>query len=250
MYDKYNNINKKLIPYTLILFEIILLFVSITTGSVLSIIISSIAAFAIFVIYSSWDILESLIFKHTNLIQVMRDYEIMGDRNTAIFYIGNKYGSISVAKVYNISGDGIDTIKFEKLIEKVNIPFKIITHIEKIKTKNIIEDIETRKYMKEIAFSKISGKSSKDKLRIEKLKNEITYLEHEIAELYSGGTPLKISYYIICAALSSDRYTAEKYSISSLNQITIEFDSSFGTKSKLLSGNELVNTLRLESMIL
>lgn len=244
------NLNKKLIPYSLIMVEILLLFISMITRSILSIIISAILAFTIFIIYHSWDILESLIFKHTNLIQIIRDYEINGDRNTAIFYIGNDYGSISVAKVYNISGDGIDTIKFEKLIEKVNIPFKIVTQIEKIQTKNIIENIETRKYMKEIAFSKISGKSPKDRLKMEKLKNELSYLEHEISELYSGGTPLRISYYIMCAATSSDRYTAEKCSLINLNQVTIEFDSSFGTKSKLLNGSELVNTLRLESMIL
>ncbi len=249
MYGKYNSVFKKLIPYALILLEVLFVFLGIATGSLIMILISSILAFAIFVLYSLWDMLESSIFKHTNFIQLLRNYEITGDRSTAMFYTGSRYGSISVAKVQNISGDGIDTPKFENLIEKTNLPFKIVTHIEKIKTKNIIENIETKKYMKEIALSKMSNKP-KDKLKTEKLRNEISYLDHEISELHSGGVPLTVSYYIMCAAISSDKYTAEKYSISNLNQIIIEFDSSFGTKSKLLSGDELVDTLKLESMIL
>lgn len=236
-------------PYALILLEASLTSIGIYTKSIFVIVAASVSALIIFVVYTGWDIIESLVFKHTNMIQVVGNYEISGDRATAMFRKGNKYVSVSVSEIGAITDVGMDERRFENIIERLNIPFRLVMQIEKIMTRNMTEGMETQKHMREIALSRLSPKAPRDRLKKQKLKNEILYLEHNISELMSGGIPLQLSYYVMCNAVSFDRYSAEKLSISNMNRITTEFDSAFGTKSRLLSGNELINILRMEQMI-
>lgn len=236
----------------LILFsvEAILSLVSIISKSIIGVVVTGAFSIILLTLYLGWDIIEVLIFRHTGIVSIIGNYELGSDRLVATSNSDGSYYSISVSEVFDISRCIIDSKRFERMIEKTNTPFKISIHVEKLKTNRLIEKLETRRYIKEIALSKVIGRSSKSEIKKQHIKDEISYLDHEISELKSGGIPLVTRYYIICAGKSNDRYTSERVALSNMNQISSEFDSSFCVKSKVVSGESLIDFLKLEYMIL
>ncbi|MCL5008008.1 MAG: hypothetical protein M1562_02045 [Candidatus Marsarchaeota archaeon] len=243
-------VDKRIVLSILLSVEIVLSLISAISKSIIGVIVTGLCALILLVLYLGWDIIDTLIFKHTGIVLVFGNYELGNDRLVATSNANGNYYSISVSEVFDISKCSIDPKRFERMIEKTNIPFKIAIHVERLKTNRLVEKLETKKYTKEIALSRVVGRSSKAELKKQHIKNEISYLDHEISELKSGGIPVVTRYYIMCAGNSSDRYSSERIALSNMNQVSSEFDSSFCVKSRIVSGASLIEFLKLEYMIL
>ena len=63
----------------------------------------------------------------------------------------------------------------------------------------------------------------------------------------TGGTPLKVSQYIMTSSISESRFTAQEAAKSQLRELVSEFGALLGYKSEIIEGDELLRILRFDS---
>ena len=238
------------VEYVFIAVCVAALGLSVATLNVYLISATSAAALISFVLYKAWSVIEAKIFENSNLVQLFGGFELSGGRQAIIAKSGDMYTATSVARVDAVGDVEMDTGKIESLIARINAPFKLVLHVEKLNVSRLVGKMETRKGMKEIELARIpSPGSGKGLVAANRLKSEIAYLEHEIAGIAGGGIPLKLAYHIMTSASSEGRYKAEEESKMQLRELVSEFDATFRTKSTFLSGEELVKAMRFDSVI-
>ena len=237
------------ILYILLLLSIILFFASIITLNIIVIIINMLLLLFSISFYYFNDIIEDILFKHTNIIEVFNGYELSGSRNTAVFRNNGRVGALAAALINTDNIDELDKVKLEHLIGSINYPFKLVMHVENIDIKKIIEKLQTKKSMREIELSRIDANDAKNAVRANKIKKEIENIEHDIKNISSGEVPIKISYYVITTAVSDTLLEASEHATMQIKEITAKLDALLSSHSKVLAGNELLALLKLDGGI-
>ncbi len=234
----------------LVIISVITLILGIITFNVYLIAITATVTFSTFVFYKLWDLIEAKIFEKTNFIQLFNGFQLGGNRSVAIARHGNAHTATACARVDALGTTDVDRVKIENLIARVNQPFKLVLHVEKVDLSHLLNRMETKKNMKEIELSRVNSVSKgKGLILANRLRSEITYLEHEMDGIRGGGIPLKLAYYIMTSATGENRYSIEEGVKLQLRELTAEFDATFGTKSSLVSGEELINMMRFDSVV-
>jgi len=237
------------IAYVFIALEVIALALAIFTLNFYLILLSSLIALLAFAVYKLWYIIENELFKHTGVIQLLNGYELSDERIAAVIRQDDLYSATAAAIIESIESS-IDKDKLESIIAHLNVPFKLVAHIEKLNTKKLLEKMQTKKSMKEIELSKVGQSSGKEVLKANRLKTEIQHLEHELEQISSGGIPLKLVYYIMTSAFANSKYKAVELARAQLRDLTGNFDSVFNSKSRMLQGIELLQMLRFDSVMM
>ncbi len=202
------------------------------------------------IVHKMWGIIEARIFEGTNLVQVFGGFEISGNRSAIISRAANRYTATSAARVVSLGSTTIDRDKIENMIAHTNFPFKLVMHVERVGVARLLERLQTKKGMREIELSRIERPGSgRGLVAANRLKNEISLLEHEIEGIKSGGMPLRLAYYIMTSAVSESRHRAEEEALMQIRGLSSEFDAAFGAKSSLLSGEEMVKMMRFDSAV-
>lgn len=247
MREKIKENEEKIILYSIILISIICFGVGLVKLNLILLSLSLIFGFCCFVLFKMWDFIENLIFRHSHLIQMFNGYQLNNDRYVAIRKINNLFSAVSIAAI-KINENKIDAIKLENIIANNNIPFKIVIQIEKLNLIKLVNNLKTKLYSKQILVSKLEKSANKTyNLKINQLKREIEWIEHDIKNIEFGITPLKLCYYVMTSALSENKFIAEEESKHYIKNITNQFNAIFGSYSEILYGSELLRLLELDS---
>jgi hypothetical protein len=215
-----------------------------------AIIIASLAIALLSVsVYRLHYVIDSLVFKKTNLIQVIGDYELHGDRAAAMRRTGGKFTATAAAILETNPKTGLDKGKIENLIANSHIPFKFVLQVEAINMEKLVDKLETRRNMKEIELSRTNGSKS-NTLKVNALKRDIESINQEIVLVSTGGKPLKISQYVMTSSISDSSFSAQEHSKSQIRELSGQFSAMLGVKSTILSGDDLVNALRFDSAVI
>jgi hypothetical protein len=236
------------IGYVPLLVASLMALASLITLNIYLIVATSAIAISSFLILKLWYLLEDAIFKRSNFIQVVNGFELSGDRASAMCYVDGLY-SATAAGVVEQFGDGkMENDKMESFISHIAAPFKIVFCSERLSVEGLLNRLKTQKGMKEIHLSRIRNQSGgSGMIAANRLRSEISILENEISNIESGGVPIKLSYYIMSVSLSESKLRAEETSKAQIREILSEFDAIFDAKSRVLSGNELINLMRFDS---
>lgn len=235
------------VAYTAIACELSCLAFGIFSLNALLVAAAGALAFMSFILFKTWDIFESAIFRHTNMIQVFNGYELNNDRLSAIRKRGNVFTATSAALI-RLGERNVEKANLENIISNLNAPFKIIMHVERVDVKKILDRLRTRLYSKRIAVSKLEKEPGKGHgMRIDMLRKHIEAIEHDIGSISSGMVPLNLAYYIMTSGISENRFIAEEQSKHNIRNIVNQFNALFCSDSEILSGESLLKLLELDS---
>lgn len=208
------------------------------------IILSVSAALSLFFMYNLWDILESLIIKRTGIVQLVGDYELEGERVSAVRKTGGSYWAISAALLTDLPSKEMDRESIERIISSSNSTFRFVLQVAKLNTRKISDDLKTKRRMKELELSKASS-SRKNGADITKVvERELELVESEIKALGSGAVPLKTSIYLVSFAESESKFVAEERALSQVRALAGEFSAVLGAGFEVLSGSKLISVIR------
>lgn len=194
-------------------------------------------------------IVDSLVFKHTNLIQVLDGCELSGDRSTAIRRLGNVFCATAVASMLNNSGESIDRQKIDNIISNSHCTFRFVLQVEKLDINKLLDRLQTKRGMKEIELARLKNNPKDTSSKTGALRREIELIDHEIEKVGMGGAPLKVAQYIMTSAVSDSKFSAQENAKSQLRELVSEFGALIGTKSEILSGNDLLDQLKFDAVI-
>lgn len=234
------------------IFVVILTIISIASLlslNLLLIVISlSIAAFLI-AFYKLYYILEAVLFKRTNLIQVIDSLELSGDRITAIRKVGGKFCAIAVALINNGLDEAMDRNKVESIIANTHFPFRFIMQVERVDINKLLDRLQTKRSMLEIELGKLGSHNVKSNvLRMNSVRRRIDQLDHDIGKISSGGAPLKVSQYIMTSSVSENKFNAQEHARSQLRELSSQFGAIAGAHSTILEGNDLLDLLKFDAV--
>ena len=228
---------------------VVALALSVITLNPYAIAIASISLLLALAAYKLWYVIEPLILKKTNIIQVIGDYELSGSRNSALRSTTKCFCATAAAALDPPKTD-IERDRIEEVISHTNVPFKFILQLERLDSKRICERLQTKRAMKEIALSKLNGgESTRNAQKIRALKREIEQLEQDIDAISSGSSPVRLAQYILCSAYAENRYLAEEKARLQLRDISGQFGALIGSQPRALEGSELIRLLGPDSMV-
>ena len=221
---------------------------SIVTLNQLLIAITGILVLGAAATYKLWYIIDSMLFRHTGVIEMFGGFELGGNREVAVARVDGEVVAVTAAYLYPTDASTAEIGKIEGVISNTAAPFKLVMQAESLDRIKILDSLETKRNMKEIALSRIyqdptDSKTAKD------LKREIELIEHEIETMTGGAVPMHLIYYIATAAVSRNAYDAEeraKYQIRELaNQIAAVTNSTF----RIASGADLLRLMQIDSSL-
>jgi hypothetical protein len=219
------------------------------TLNIVLIITSLVTTILLITLYKLHYVFDAIIFKRSNLIQVIEGCELGGERTTAIRRLSGSFCATAAAFIDNTkSNERIEREKIENMISNSQCQFRFVVQVEKVDIAKLLDKLHTKRSMKEIELSRLSNAGQKNNfLRINALKREIEHIENEMARISTGGAPLKVSQYIMTSAISKNRFIAQERAKSQIRELASEFGALLGSKSEILSGNELLDILKFDS---
>jgi hypothetical protein len=198
-------------------------------------------------LYRLWYVIEAVMFKHTRMIELFGGYELGGARETAIRKLDGAFSATAAALLATSAKRGVDISSVESIIQQTRAPFKFVLQIERLSAKKILDAMQTKISMKRLEVSKLSASYSKrDAERIEVLKKETAELEKEVKAI-SASAPMRLHQYIMTSARSENRFTASEQALMQIRELSSRFGAFLGAEPVLLSGNELMAVLELDS---
>ncbi|MDE1871526.1 MAG: hypothetical protein KGI06_04800 [Candidatus Micrarchaeota archaeon] len=201
------------------------------------------------VFYKMYYIIEASIIKRTGIVQLIDGNELSGDRTTTVRRVKGNFIATAVAILKNNSKEPITRDKIENILENSHFTFRFIMQIEHIDVNKLLDRLQTKRSMLEIELDKLNDHVTKNNsLKINVLKRRIDQINHELDSISSGGTPLKISQYIMTSAMAANKSSAQEQAKSQLRELVSEFGALLGTSSNIMSGNELLELLKFDSM--
>ncbi len=234
--------------YALISVLALMAVASILTLKIAVILASLFVAIFLVAFYKLHYIVDAVIFKRTNLIQVIENCELGSERATAIRKLGTKFCATAVAALDNTSTESVDKDKIEKIIANSGCAFRFVVQVERIDINKLLNGLQTRRSMREIELSRLNDSAAKSNVaKANTIKRQIELLDHEIDRVSTGGAPLKVAQYIMTSAISDNKSVAQEQAKSQLRELASEFGALIGTRAEMLSGNELLDILKFDA---
>jgi hypothetical protein len=239
--------DRDVIFYLLCAVLVTIIILSIFTLKIILIATSLIFTVLLVAFYKLYYVIESMLFRHTNLIQVLDGHELSGDRATAIRKVAGKFSATAVALLESNPKLQISRENVENVIATSKCAFKFIMKVEHIDMNKLLDLLKTKRNMKEIELTKLKDAASKSNLlKINTVKRQIDLLNNDIEKISTGSEPLKVSQYIITSAISENRFNAQELAKSQLRSLSSQFSAILGGKSETMVGDELISALKLD----
>ena len=208
---------------------------------------ASIAAMVSILVLKLWPVIEGLTIKHTNVIQLLGEFELAGDRESATAMIDGSYTATSAARVVGAPEATLGQERLEAIVARTGAPFRFVVQVERFDPKGFIERMETRRRMREIELSRLPAGSGRGLVKARRLKSEIAMIEHEI-EAIGSGVPLKLGAYVTTSAAAPTRRLAEDSASAQIRALVSELGA-VGVACSVLAGGELLKLLRFDAVV-
>ena len=145
--------------------------------------------------------------------------------------------SISAAILTPNNISNITPEDYESIIESVHEPFELSISITEEGKNRILEDLNTKRKIKEIELAKADpGKYDK----INSIKRDITVIEGDIEDISSGGKALSIYIILKTRATSANEIDAIVESAKNIGRLAESFAASCRLEYNILSGEHLI----------
>ena len=236
--------------YAIICILAILSIASIMTINIYLIIFSLAVSSILIVFYRLHYLVDSVIFRRSNLVQLVGECELSGDRNAAIRRTGSRFCATTASFLTGAS-EPIERSRMENLIANSHCPFRFVVQVERVDLNKLLDRLQTRRSMKEIEINRIENSGiKKDSARIAVLRRELEQLIQDIEKASSGGFPLRVSQYILTSAISDNRFAAQERARSQIRELSSQFGALLGSRPEILTGNDLARILEFDSTML
>ncbi|MEM0149291.1 MAG: hypothetical protein QXW10_00120 [Candidatus Micrarchaeaceae archaeon] len=204
------------------------------------------AAFAAcsLMVSKSWYIIETLIFAHSNMIELCGGYELSGSREVAVRKEGYNFIATAAALLEGASKH-VDQNEIEGLIARTGFAFKFVTYVKRVSAGKMLDSLATRRAMKEIELGKL-GSSRKYDAKRSAIKREIDAIGNDI-EAISSGAPLRLVRYITTTAIAQSRIAAEEAAKRQIRELMSGFSAISGSESRIAEGSELINVIGVDA---
>ncbi len=155
----------------------------------------------------------------------------------------NGYTAIAASSINGSENGKLDRDSIESIVSKTEFPFRFMVSVERVNLKNFMEKLQTQKRIKEIQLSRLDKSSQKSAIAEARLRAEISHLSDEIDDFVSGGTPVKVNYYIMVSEHGDNAYAAQNSAKIAIKQVSSLFDSVLGSTSKVLKAPEIIRAI-------
>lgn len=199
-------------------------------------------------LYKGWYIIEPLVFRHSNVVELLGGYELSGGRTVALRRMGNSFTATAAALLDTSKMDELSKERLEDVIHKVGRPFKLSMVVEPLDTGRITNELRTRQYMVEARLSRLQ-RAKADSVKVAQEKRKLDEIQRDIEEITSGKTPLRLLYYVMSSSRSGSMVVAREQALAGMRELCNAFDSATGSRSSALSGSELAELLMFDCMV-
>ncbi len=234
--------------YVFIAIATVLMIAGIALLNPYTILASSIAVAAIYLLYRSWYMIDAVVFHHTNLIKVVGQHQLSKSGKVVTRREGGRYSATAIASISNIKGGEINRDVIENIISHTTDPFKYSLVLNRLDNAKMLEKLQTLRSRKEIELSRIENQSAgRGQIKSSRLKREIQQLTHDISSISSDSTPLKLAYYVSTTAVSENLYAAEERAKALIAKLSSEFAGALGAEYIILDGADLLAAIEIDS---
>ena len=230
----------KAYSYLFYVTAVLIFIASIFFFSLPGIIISAVLLLLAAVYYSSGHIINNLLIKRSNVIEIYNGYSLSSDLLAASRRIGSSHMGIAISSLTlsKSSPDGRDSIK--SILDNLEEPFEFCIDAKQVDKKAVLDALETKRRMKEIAISKINSRSY-DKLS--EAKRELNVFDGEIESIRDSGRSFQLAIKLKARAIASNESEACSAAYRNLEKVSASFSSVLGLEYEVLKGEALLDAL-------
>jgi hypothetical protein len=238
--------NNKIIIYLVIAIGFGACAASLLTLNLYLIAFCSALSLVLIFLYKLWDVFEAIVIRKTNVVQLLGDYEIEAERLTATRSTAKGFSATAAAILKSPPTREISRENIERIIANSNSPFRLVVQAERLDESKIIDNLKTRRRMKEIELSKARAERGDSSRNV--IKREIEVLESEIKAIGAGSAPIETNIYLITSAVSDSKFAAQERAVAQAKELSGEFSAVLGAGFDSVSGTELIRLLCLDSL--
>lgn len=235
-------IKDKLYSYLFYVMAVVIFVASVLFHNLYGLVIVAFIVFVAAVYFKSGHIINNLLIKRSKLIEVYNGYSLMKDLSAAVKRVGNSYLGVSIA-VLNITRELEGrTEQFKQVLESTKEPFEFCIGLIEIDRTRLLDSLQAKRRMKEIALTRIPQKSY-DKAN--KVKREMEMIENEIRNVQGSGKSFEVSLKLKSTAISRDEAEAGREAAENLVKVANTFSTSFGLEYEILKGEDLLDAVEV-----
>ncbi len=193
------------------------------------------------VYFNSGHMVNNLLLKRSLVIETYNGYSLSDGMRSAVKKVGDGSCSVSIAILRLNRGVEVESGKILSLLEGIDKPFEFILQLRQVNERALLESLETKRRMKEIALNRVSGSYD----RANELKREISVIEQDIGGIRGNGKALEVRIKIKATAVSGDRSDAARSSSRNIEQIANAFSTMLNASYEILRGEDLLSDLEV-----
>ncbi len=189
---------------------------------------------------STGHLLSNLLLRHSNVIEIWNGYTLSDDLAGAYKQVGNTYYGVSIARLRLRKDSEMSSVSLKPILENLTESFEFSVSAFEIDKGEMLEALETKRKMREIAMSRIAERSYQ---KINETKRQLDILGGEIASIRDDGKAFDVVIRLRAIAKSANEIEATRLSARSLAHMTNLFSANLGVDCEILRGEALMKAL-------
>lgn len=234
------------ILYALLSISLLSAVSSVLLGSLPMAALGALSAMVVALLYRAWYIIEALMFRHTSIVQLFNGYEMRGSRRAAVARDGAGYSAVAAVRLDSTAGS-LDRERLETVISRMGFPFKIVLCVNPMDKAKLVEELRTRRSMKELELDRLMAAHPRKAGRTTMAKREVELLDNEVKKVTAGGQPLVLRHYAMASAFADSESSAVELAVSRVAELSSSVAALIGASQSVVEGEELVSILRLDA---
>lgn len=237
MQELYNR--NKAHSYLFYVIAILFLLSSIFFKSVLAFVLSSFILLVSVAYYRSGHIINNMLLERGTVIESSNSFKLGYRARAAARMENGSYLGIAIAVLYPKEDTKAEQVRVTELLESIKQPFEYCIGLAEVDKSKIIDSLEEKRRLKEIAISRMEKRYDK----INGATREIEVLTKEINDIKASGKSYVTSIKIKALSNEANEFAACREAYDSLIGITNAFSASIGIDYRILSGEELASSI-------
>lgn len=193
---------------------------------------------------NSGHIINNLLVRHSAIVEVYNGCRLSERLDSVVRKVGDAYVSESFAVLRQERPVSAGHEAMRNLLESIREPFTFSVSLREMDRGRMVEGLETRRRMKEIALSRMA-QGRRD--RANALRREIDILNADMESIREGGKALEVLMHLSTQSSSHDPRDAARESSSSIRKVADAFSAALGVDYEVLSGEELLGFVEVKA---
>jgi len=246
-------IENRLVTIGCLVGAIICILLSIISGSVVAVIISSFLFIIGLIVWRYGYLLIPMLTKATKIVEVREGYQISPERNSLLKQTINGWSCTKVMEMvfYSSATVSSDNEKhhmfesFEKMLSSFSYPVKISLVIAPVDLTSYIDGLKTQRSRLEAKLSSLDEKS----IDYRTTERKIKLISSTIDKIMKGEKPLEVIAYVSTTAIGTTPEEAESTASRQVKEISTIVGSTLNCDVRELKDRDLITALGFEYAI-